>query len=201
MQESRFAVHPYRIMMTLFLAGLTMIFIGLSASYLYTRLNPGGGHIDPPIKIPHIFLFNTLVLLGSSWTLMQAKKSYLVDNTQWYQRWLGITLALTFLFMALQFLGWNHLLADNPNLMTSNMRGYVYAISIIHFFHILAGLPFLIAFLITAYQRMKEPVSVFIYFSDPVKLMKLNLLTLYWHFLDIMWLYLVLFFWLNYFVQ
>jgi cytochrome c oxidase subunit III len=201
MENRSFNIHPYRIMMTLFLAGLTMIFLGLSASYLYTRLNPVGGHSDPPVKIPHIFLFNTVVLLLSSWTLIQAKKSYLGDDTGKYQVWLSATLVLTGLFMGLQFLGWQHLLAENPNLATSNMRGYVYAISVIHFFHIIVGLPFLVAFVVVAFKRMKEPVSVFVYFSDETKLMKLKLLTLYWHFLDIMWLYLVVFFWANYFIQ
>jgi cytochrome c oxidase subunit III len=178
-----------------------MIFLGLSASYLYTRLNPIGEHTDPPIRIPLIFLFNTLVLLCSSWTLIQAKKSYLSDDTKKYQLHLISTLALTLVFMFLQFIGWQQLLAQNPNLGTSNMRGYVYAISIIHFMHIIGGLPFLIAFLLTAYYKMREPISVFIYFSDPNKYIKLKLLTLYWHFLDIMWLYLVLFFWVNYLIQ
>jgi cytochrome c oxidase subunit 3 len=52
-------------------------------------------------------------------------------------------------------------------------------------------------FAITAYKRMKEPVSVLIYFSDPAKKRKLNLLTTYWHFLDALWIYLVLFFLIN----
>ena len=45
---------------------------------------------------------------------------------------------------------------------------------------------------------MKEPVSVLVYFSDPEKRLKLRLLTIYWHFLDGLWIYLVLFFWVNY---
>jgi cytochrome c oxidase subunit 3 len=79
-------------------------------------------------------------------------------------------------------------------------KQYLYAISGLHFAHVVAGLPFLLLFIITAYRRMKEPVSVLIYFSDPNKLMRLELLTIYWHFLDILWLVLVGFFIVNKFI-
>lgn len=189
--------HPYSIMMYLVLAGLTMIFLGLSAAYLYTRVTTG----VVPIKIPWLFLVNTLVLSGSSWMLRNAKKLYKADDTEGYQKSLWGTFILTILFMILQFVAWQMLWVENPNLENGNMRNYVWAISIIHFFHIVSGLPFFIIFIITAYLRMREPVSVLVYFSDPLKQLRLRLLTLYWQFLDILWLYLMVFFWLNYFIQ
>ena len=188
--------HPYNIMMILLLASHTMIFIGLSGAYLYSRFQSG----EHPIKIPFIFVFNTLILISSSLTLQRAKKAYTDDDTTAYQRYLSLTVLLTLLFMGMQFVGWGQLLIQNPNLGVGNMHAYVYAISIIHLVHILAGLPFLIAFLYVAYTQMKEPVSVLVYFSDPLKQLKLKMLTMYWHFLDILWLYLVLFFYLNYFM-
>ena len=189
--------HPYSIMMYLVLAGLTMIFLGLSAAYLYTRVTTGVA----PIKIPWLFLVNTGVLAGSSWMLRKAKSFYLKDDTEGYQRALWGTFLLTVLFMVLQYLAWKMLWAENPNLANGNMRDYVWAISIIHFFHIIGGLPFFVIFIVTAYRRMREPVSVLVYFSDPVKQLRLRLLTLYWQFLDYLWLYLMFFFWANYFVQ
>ncbi len=194
---SSLITHPYNIMMVLFLAGLTMIFVALSGAYLYSRSTSG----EAPIKIPLIFLFNTLVLTASSFTLRKAKTYYALDDTKKYQQVLVLTLALTLLFMALQFVGWRVLLAENPNLGNGNMRAYVYAISIIHFFHILGGLPFFIIFTYIAYRKLREPVSVFVYFSDPLKQLRLRLLTMYWRFLDILWIYLIVFFWVNYFIQ
>jgi cytochrome c oxidase subunit 3 len=183
--------------MYLVLAGLTMIFLGLSAAYLYTRVATG----VVPIKIPWLFLVNTLVLSGSSWTLRNAQKHYKADDTEGYQKALWATLILTILFMVLQFVGWQMLWIENPNLDNGNMRNYVWAISIIHFFHIVSGLPFFIIFIITAHLRMREPVSVLVYFTDPLKQLRLRLLTLYWQFLDYLWLYLMVFFWVNYFIQ
>ena len=199
---SSLRTHPYSIMMYLFLTGLTMIFVGLSAAYLYTRIQTE----EPPIKIPWLFLFNTLVLYSSSFTLKKAKQAYLADNTEGYKRALTATVLLTFVFMALQFVGWNMLLADNPNIFgggdkPSNMSAYVYTISVIHLFHILGGLPFFLIFLYNALVKMKDPVTVLVYFTDPVKQLQLRLLTLYWYFLDYLWIYLMVFFWLNFLIQ
>jgi cytochrome c oxidase subunit III len=191
--------HPYSIMMYLVLAGLTMIFIGLSAAYLYTRVTTG----VEPIKLPWIFLGNTIILSASSWALKKAKSFYLADDTEGYQRALWATLLLTVLFMVLQYFGWQILMNENKELLFTNktMRDYVYAISVVHFLHIIGGLPFFIIFLITAYIRMKEPVSVLVYFSDPLKQLRLRLLTMYWFFLDYLWIYLMVFFWGNFFLK
>jgi cytochrome c oxidase subunit III len=190
--------HPYSIMMYLLLAGLVMIFAALSAAYIYTRVTTH----QAPIKIPWLFLVNTAVLSASSWALRKAKVFYESDNTEGYQRALWGTFLLTVVFMILQFVAWNMLWAENPELArgTGNMHTYVWMISIIHFFHVVGGLPFFIIFLVVAYKRMKEPVSVLVYFSDPVKQLRLRLLSRYWFFLDYLWIYLIAFFWLNYFI-
>lgn len=78
---------------------------------------------------------------------------------------------------------------------------YIIVFGVLHFVHIFAGLPFFILFIVAAYKRMKEPVSVLIYFSDPEKKMKLRLLSVYWHYLDALWWILVLFFTFNYLIQ
>jgi cytochrome c oxidase subunit 3 len=190
---SNLTFHPYRIMMTLFLAGLTMLFLALTGSYVYSRIQNG----LPAISVPWLFLVNTIVLLASSYTMVQARKFYENDNTDGYKKALLATIFLTLLFMVSQFVAWQMMLADNISIVTSNASGYIYAISYIHLAHVLGGLPFLLLFYWAAHRRMKEPVSVLIYFSDPLKRLKLSLLTQYWHFLDILWIYLVVFFWIN----
>ncbi|MCB0556724.1 MAG: cytochrome c oxidase subunit 3 [Phaeodactylibacter sp.] len=192
-----FAFHPYNVMMTLLLFGITVLFLAFTAAFVYTRVQSN----LPPIRVPGIFLFNTLVLLGSSTTMVWAKRSYQSDDTRNYQRALGTTILLSLLFMALQFWGWSQLFSQQIFIHSDNSAGYLYLISGLHFAHVIAGLPFLGIFLWTARKRMKEPVSVLVYFSDPEKRLKLRLLTIYWHFLDALWIYLVLFFFVNYLVR
>jgi cytochrome c oxidase subunit III len=195
---SSLRTHPYSIMMYLFLAGLTMIFVGLSFAYMYTRVQTG----EPPIKMPFLFLVNTVVLYGSSWFLRRAKTMYEADNTQGYQKSLLATVSVIFLFMILQYVGWEMLKNDNPNIFKGgNMSAYIYAISVVHVFHIVFGLPFFLLFLYRAYTKMLDPVTVLVYFTDPVKQLELRLLSRYWHFLDYLWIYLMVFFWANYFIQ
>ena len=111
------------------------------------------------------------------------------------------TIVLSLVFMLAQYLGWRTLFQQQIFINSDNSASYLYLISGLHFAHVIAGLPFLILFLWRAYKDMKEPVSVLVYFSDPEKRLKLRLLTIYWHFLDFLWIYLVLFFWINYMIQ
>ena len=189
-EYDNFAFHPHNVLLVLVLASITVIFLTLTSSFLYSRALSGA----PPIKLPLIFLLNTAILLGSSATMHWAKKSYLDDDTPNYQRALGVTIILSLVFLVLQFTGWRELIRDNVFFQTHTSASYLYLISILHFLHVIAGLPFLALFLQAARTRMVDPVSVLVYFSDPEKRLKLRLLTLYWHFLDALWIYLVVFF-------
>lgn len=181
--------HPYSIMMALMLFGLSGLFISLTASYVYTRTVMN----VPPIQVPALFLVNTLILIGSSYSMIRAKRCYLADDTKGYQDNLRYTIYLSLLFMAMQTVAWIWLFRNNVNLGTSTTAAYLYVISFVHLAHVVAGLPFLAMFYRAAKKRMIDPVTVLIYFSDPEKRLRLRLLTVYWHFLDILWVYLVVF--------
>jgi cytochrome c oxidase subunit III len=191
--ETALPFHPYRIVLYLLLIGITVLFLGTTFAYLYTRIETH----TPPIQVPLVFVFNTMILMASSATLHWARKCYETDNTRQYQYALGATLGLTVLFMAMQYVGWQMLVAQGALLSSGPGSAYLYAISGLHFIHIIGGLPFMILFLITAILRMQEPVSVLVYFSDPAKRLKLDMLTTYWHYLDVLWIYLVVFFLVN----
>ena len=196
-EYSNLNFHPYNIMMVLLLAGLSVLFLALSAAYLYSRLH---NHL-PALQIPFLFVFNTLWLAAGSYTLNLAKKSYLADDTKGYQQYLGFTVLLTLVFMLSQLFAWQQMIQANQTMSSSNLTAYVWAISILHLLHVLGGIPFLAIFYFVAKKRMKEPISVLVYFSDPLKRLKLKLLTMYWHFLDILWIYLVLFFFINHLIR
>ncbi|MCB0618553.1 MAG: cytochrome c oxidase subunit 3 [Saprospiraceae bacterium] len=193
-EYDNFSFHPYNVLLILVLMGVSALFLAFTAAFVYTRVQ----NDLPPLRLPAIFLFNTLILLGGSASMVRAKRAYQHDNTAVYQRSLWITIGLSLLFLVMQFAGWQQLFRQNIFLTSGNSASYLYVISGLHFAHVIAGLPFLALFLQTARRRMKEPVSVLVYFSDPEKRLKLRLLTIYWHFLDGLWIYLVLFFWVNY---
>ena len=195
--ERNFLIHPSYILMFLLLAGISSLFLGFSGAYLYNRIQQG----IPPVKLPPLFYFNTLILICSSLMLRWAKKSYLADNTKNYKTALFITLFLTIGFLISQIFAWGQLRSSDIFIDYNNMASYMYLISGLHFIHVIAGIPFLTMFVINAVTKMKTPVSVLIYFSDIKKKRRLGLFNIYWHFLDGLWIYLVLFFLINYLIQ
>lgn len=195
-QQDEFLFHPKNVMLFILLFGLTALFLALTVAYIYTRVT-----MDvPPVRIPFLFIFNTLILLGSSFTMIRAKRCYLDDDTEGYQRNLKYTIWLSLFFMAMQTVAWWWLFQNNVALKSSTTSAYLYVISFVHLAHVVAGLPFLMLFYRTAKKRMVDPVTVLVYFSDPEKRLRLRLLTIYWHFLDGLWIYLVLFFGINYLI-
>ncbi|MBX2878075.1 MAG: cytochrome c oxidase subunit 3 [Saprospiraceae bacterium] len=196
-EYQNFAFHPHNIYLMLLLFSLSVLFLALSAAFVYTRVQNG----LPPVKLPWLFAFNTVILLGSSWAMLQAKKAYLADETERYQGMLIVTIVLSIIFMVAQSMAWFQLFNQQIYVHSDPSAGYLYVISALHFAHVIGGLPFLGLFLWKAKKYMKEPVSVLVYFSDPEKRLRLRLLTIYWHFLDILWIYLVIFFYLNYLIQ
>jgi len=192
-QQDNFAFHPKNVFLILLLFSLTMLFLTMTAAFVYTRIQSD----LPPIKLPLLFLVNTAILLASSYTMIRAKRAYLADDTRQYTSMLWYTMGLSFLFLGMQFVAWWQLFDQGIYVTTDNSAGYLYVISGLHFAHVIGGIPFLGVFLYRARKYMKEPVSVLVYFSDPDKRLNLRLLTLYWHFLDGLWIYLVLFFFVN----
>lgn len=190
MSNRESVVQPTTIILGLILLAITALFLGLTISYAYSCVTAG----TQPLKLPFIFILNTIILIASSFSISWAQKAYLKDDTDQYRTALLSTLGLSMFFLCAQYFGWNQMYDNNMEIDTSTSISYLYIISIVHFLHVIGGLPFLILFVITAFKRMKEPVSVLIYFSDPTKRAKLNLLSFYWHYLDALWIYLVVFF-------
>ena len=194
--ERNYLIHPYYIQLGLLLAGVSALFLGFSLSYLYNRVQ---GNLTP-IAMPVLFYINTIILMSSSYTMILAKRYYKNDDTSSYRLALIATLILTIIFLISQVFAWNQLISENVLVNHSTLASYLYLISGVHFAHVIIGIPFLVHFIYIAYTKMVTPVSVLLYFSDKSKERSLRLLNIYWHFLDILWIYLVLFFLVNYFI-
>lgn len=191
--ERDYLVHPHYLQLGLLLAGVTALFLGFSLSYIYHRVNNGLA----PVKMPTLFYVNTFLLLASSYFMVSAKKYYKSDDTEKYKKSLVVTLVLSLVFLVAQVFAWQQLIHQNVLINHSTLASYLYLISGVHFAHVIIGIPFLVHFIYVAYTKMVSPVSVLIYFSDKARERSLNMLNVYWHFLDILWIYLVLFFLVN----
>ena len=188
-----FVFHPYNIILFVALFGLSAMFLSLTVAFVYTRVQSA----LPPLKLPLIFLINTLLLIAGSYKLIRAKKAFETDNIKLYKQLLGVTLGLSVVFLVAQVWGWYALIQNNIFLASDNSSSYLYLLSGLHFLHVIAGIPFLLVFLYRTNKYTQQPEEQLVYFSDKSNKLRLRLISVYWHFLDFLWIYLVLFFFTN----
>lgn len=146
------AFHPFNVLLMLSLVSLGALFLTLTAAFMYARIQ----NQMPPIKLPNLFIVNTLILLGSSGAMFWAKRAYLKDDTQQYQYALITTIVLSLLFMVSQFIAWKQMFSNNIFIDSSLSASYLYVISGLHFAHVIGGLPFLGVFLWKAYKHIRN---------------------------------------------
>jgi cytochrome c oxidase subunit III len=179
---------PFRFMLWLGIGGSVLLFTTLLGIYIARQTSPDWINIP----LPNVFLLSTVVILLSSLSLHNANSAFLHERFGAYRINLGTTLGLGVLFILLQGWGWREMLLAGQRLDVNPAAAFVYLISGLHILHILIGLVFLgIAF--TEAVRRRQYVDSFVYSVNPPNQLKLRLITLYWHFVDILWLGLFLF--------
>jgi cytochrome c oxidase subunit 3 len=145
------------------------------------------------ISIPWLFIFNTFILAGSSICIEKCRKNFALKNERLTLRWGVMTIAMTLLFLVLQGLAWYQLFNQQIAPGTSGGYGYLYAISILHFLHVSAGIPFLLRLMIPLAVSSRQGSGV-LYFMNNHYQRKLRHTVWYWHFIDAVWIYLMIFF-------
>lgn len=191
------AFHPYNVMLVFVMMAIGMLFFGIMVAFIYTRVENG----VLPIRLPWLFLLSTAVLLSCSYFLRKAKTAFEQDEPSAFGSALVTTLWLTLGFLMVQIAAWAWLFSQELNLQSGQGAGYLYLLSMLHFAHVLAGIPFLWFFLQKFRNQMQSEMGGMLFFSDPEKRLRLRLVSMYWHFLDALWLLLVLFFLINWLLQ
>ncbi len=175
-------------MVWLGIAGSVMLFTILLAAYVVRKTRPGW--VDAPL--PNTFILSTVVILLSSLTLHNANNAFRQEHFPTYRSYMATTLVLGTLFILLQVWGWRQMLTAGVRLEGNPAGGFVYIISGVHLLHILVGLIFLVIALVEALRR-RQYVDSFVYSVNPPNQLKIKLITLYWHFVDVLWVGLFLF--------
>jgi cytochrome c oxidase subunit 3 len=169
-------------MLWLAIISMCMIFGGLTSAYIVRRADPGW----LTFELPKMFYISTTVIIVSSVTMFYALQSAKKDNYQGIQIGVLLTLLLGMSFALCQFLAWKALVAQGIFIggRTSNPAGsFLYVISGAHLAHLMGGVIMLIYVCIKSFRK--------IYHSK--NLLGLQLASIFWHFLDLLWVYLFLF--------
>ncbi len=138
-------------------------------------------------RLPTAFYYSTAVIILSSLTYILARRSVKNDAQKAATGWLLGTLGLGILFIALQFTGFNEIIAQGYYFTgpTSNITmSYIFLIAAVHILHVVAGI---ISLLVVTYNQMRGKYGA-------GEMLGIDLGATFWHFLDLLWVYLVLFF-------
>lgn len=162
---------------------LIMAFAGWTSAYIVSSKRDDW--LDN-IDLPQAFFISTIIIVLSSITYVLAKRNVRLNNQKIAKNWLLITLILGIGFIVLQFVGFSQMLESGYYFTgpTSNIKmSYIFLIAFVHILHVVAGL---ISLLVVIVQQMKGKYT-------PENMLGLELGANFWHFLDFLWVYLILF--------
>jgi len=156
-----------------------VLFAGLFAVYAVLHGNTFGGPSGHELfKLPYV-LIETMVLLTSSFTcglaMLAAQRR---DRTQ-VLLWLGVTFLLGLTFLGLELSEFRNMVLDGNSWRRSGFLSSYFTLVGTHGLHITFGL---IWMAVTAVFTLKKGLTHGI-------LKRLTLLSLFWHFLDVVWIF------------
>lgn len=173
-------------LMWLGIGSIIMAFAGLTSGYVVSRTSLVEASEWLSFSLPSAFRVSTAIILVSSLSYYLAKKSIASGNSRRMIQLLVLTFVLGAAFIFLQVEAWNQLIESNIYFAGkgSNPAGsWVYAISLFHVTHVLGGL---IALIITIFRALRGRYTAENHHG-------IKLMGMYWHFVDLLWLYLYVF--------
>lgn len=170
-------------MLWISMISMTMMFAGLTSAYVVSRAREDWVSFE----LPSAFYISTLFILMSSLSFFLAKKTLLKGDQGKTTSLLALTLLLGLGFVFYQFNGFNQLI--EVGLYTTGPQSnvassFLYVITGAHLLHIFAGIIVLSTVL---YRNMTGKYTVTNYLG-------FSLGSVFWHFVDALWVYLFLFF-------
>ncbi len=162
-----------------FILAEAMIFLSIFVAYWFNRLTadawPPAGSVSLPLLMP---LVMTSILVASSFTIHHAEALLHAGRRTDFITWLIVTMLLGGVFLGMSAYEWNHLFHEGFHPGTNVFGNVFYSITGLHGSHVIVGLGIFIAILLPALKgRINLPF--------------VKTASLYWHFVDIIWFFVV----------
>ncbi|KAA0990810.1 cytochrome c oxidase subunit 3 [Dyadobacter aurulentus] len=174
---------PLGFMLWLGVAGSSLLFTSIFIIF-FVSLHRDISHLD---SLPDMFWLSTLVILFSSITLHEANLAFANERFLHYRVFLGATMLLGLMFMALQVGGWMEMVNSQIFSNVSTSKGFIYLLTGLHLVHMVAGVVYLI-YLFRKAMKNRSYVDSFVYSVNPPNRLRIKLFTRYWHFIGALWL-------------
>jgi cytochrome c oxidase subunit 3 len=178
--DQRKKIHPHKFTLWVGLGSIIMMFAGLTSAYVVKRDQTGW----TGFTIPRAFWYSTGVILVSSLTVQMALRAFKEREMPRYRNLITITAALGVLFVVLQWMGFRHIWNSGVTFHGSGAGQFLYVIAGLHALHVMAGVIALIVLFIKAFSTRIRNYNI----------VPMEVMSTYWHFVDLLWLYLFIFF-------
>ncbi|MEC8397619.1 MAG: cytochrome c oxidase subunit 3 [Bacteroidota bacterium] len=172
-----------KMMLWVGMISMSMTFAGLTSAYVVSSTRSDW---LSQFSIPEAFAISTILILFSSISFYLAKKSLLSKNIKQTKIWVLTTFLLAILFVYFQFKGFGDIIAQGyyfTGAESSITTSFLYVLVLLHLAHLFVGM----IVLTVVYVRLLGGSYLG---SDTLGF---ELAHLFWHFLDILWIYLYLF--------
>lgn len=189
------SLHPYETLLYLGMIGSGLIFLFMGAAFLFSGLDQLEGMNQ---RIPISFMISTFLLVISGYTATRMRIFYQEERTEKVLQSLRNTLFLGLVFTGLQFTGWLELQAMGINFKGIPSGSFLYVLSGIHIFHLLGAMIFAVILWIQLQKNQEDSIKHLILLTNPYEKMRIRLFTVYWQFMDAIWLILFMLFVLSF---
>ena len=165
------------------IGSLIMTFAGLTSAFLVSK-NRDDWVED--FNLPEAFYYGLFLIIISSITLILSRKFLLESKRNLASLFLLITIFLGVLFIVFQLLGFNQIMANGYHFTgpTSSVNSsFIFLIAFVHIIHIIVAL---IALIVVFIKNLRGLYS-------HNNLTGFDLASIFWHFVDILWIYLFIF--------
>jgi cytochrome c oxidase subunit 3 len=180
-------IHPYKFTLWVAIGSITMMFAGLTSAYIVKRNQANWAMLE----LPTVFWYSTAAIVISSVTVQLAVRAFKERKLGSYRTMVSLTAALGTLFLVLQVIGFYQFGRHDIRLVGAGSNpsySFLLAIASLHGLHVLGGV---IALLVIFGKAVSSRYRS--YSSIPIEVA-----ATYWHFVGVLWIYLVLFFnWLK----
>jgi len=167
------------------LFAITMMFAAFTSAMVVRKSSADWRHLG----LPPVLYWNTLTLIASSITLeifrrKSGNSTSGLGKTAASVRWLYATFGLGLLFVTGQLMAWSQLKSQGLYLSSNPSSSFFYVLTAAHGLHVLGGL----GGLVHVIRRIKV---------HDLRRSTLDAASRYWHFMDGLWIYLVVLLWIK----
>jgi cytochrome c oxidase subunit III len=163
--------------MTIALGGILMFFMALVSAYIVRKDMPNSAWIQ--LAVPPILWLNTAILIASSFALARSRSRFLSNDDAGFRHWWGVTTILGIFFLVGQVIAWRQLAAAGVFLATNPASSFFYVFTAAHGLHLLGGVLALLFVAFRPTHRLTKGTAT-------------EVVSMYWHFMDGLWVFLFL---------